>query len=113
MARRACATVLLCGYRIETHNFDYVIYFNAKGGEPPDGSAAWPLQQSIEAAVRAHCSEFPVRTTARGGERSFGFLWVSSLAAQSGHSAEGMDLRSNLLLWMPLGLQGISDLLDL
>ena len=25
MARRACATVLLCGYRIETHNFDYVM----------------------------------------------------------------------------------------
>ena len=27
--------------------------------------------------------------------------------------AEGMGLKSNLLLWMPLGLQGISELLDM
>jgi hypothetical protein len=27
--------------------------------------------------------------------------------------AEGMGLTSNLLLWMPLGLQGISDRLDM
>lgn len=27
--------------------------------------------------------------------------------------AEGMGLPSNLLLWMPLGLQGISDHLDM
>jgi len=27
--------------------------------------------------------------------------------------AEGTRLRSNLLLWMPLGLQGLSELLDM
>jgi hypothetical protein len=30
-----------------------------------------------------------------------------------GQVTEGMGLTSNLLLWMPLGLQGISDRLDM
>jgi hypothetical protein len=33
--------------------------------------------------------------------------------AFAGRVAEGTGLASNLLLWMPLGLQGIYDLLDL
>jgi hypothetical protein len=33
--------------------------------------------------------------------------------ASSGHVAEGTGLGANLLLWMPLGLQGISDQLSM
>lgn len=33
MARRACATVLLCGYKAMTHNFDYVIHIAVRGGK--------------------------------------------------------------------------------
>jgi len=32
VAERACATLLLCAYRSESHNFDYVIYIDAMGG---------------------------------------------------------------------------------
>jgi hypothetical protein len=53
-------------------------------------------------SVTANPSEFKRKFCAQAP-----LLWVRNLML-----AEGRELRSNLLLWMPLGLQGKSDGLD-
>jgi hypothetical protein len=52
VAERACATVLLCAYRSESHNFDYVISIDAMGGgKPPFAASAKPWASFAEAVI--------------------------------------------------------------
>lgn len=44
---------------------------SAKGGKPPDGSAAWQAQQLMGAAVRANRSEVTVESASRDERPTF------------------------------------------
>lgn len=72
-------------------------WYTPRGGKPPDGTAAWQLQQVIGAAVRANRAEITVDSAPRGGKRFVGgATWQAQRHRQSSHSCK----MQRVVLWL-------------